>query len=1340
MKRLFTKLALLLIATTMSTGLLAQDMVLEYNTNLATGRTITLPLQGTVNVSINWGDGIIETVTTPGDKSHSYLSEGTYTVNISGTLSWFGKIGIVNDALVKVTSFGSLGLTSLSGAFYGTTNLEEVPATLPATITDLSHSFNETGKASIIGLDSWDVSYVTDMSFMFQLAYAFNHNIGSWDVSSVTNMLQMFYKASAFNQNIGSWNVSSVTNMQQTFYHASAFDQNIGDWDVGNVSAISAMFSGATLSMENYDALLIGWAALDLTNGLSFHGGNSTYSNGEAGTARGSIIDDDNWAITDGGIAPMDLVFNTTLGDGTEITLPLSGTVHVIINWGDGTAIEAVTSPGDKSHIYDDEGTYTVSISGTLNQFGSGSSYTNAEKLIRVTSFGGIGLTSLNGAFYGTTNLVEVPAALPASITNLSNAFEYTGRASISGLDSWDVSNVTDMSYMFSYADVFNQDIGNWDVSSVTDMSYMFHYAEAFNQDIGSWDVSIVTDMKHMLSVAIAFNQDIGSWDVSGVAGMHDMFNAAKVFNQNIGSWDVSNVTDMHNMFWGARAFNQDIGNWNVSNVTNMSLMFAIASAFNQDIGSWNMSKVNDIGEMFWGAGAFNQDIGSWDVSNVTDMGGMFRSASAFDQDIGNWNVSNVIDMGLMFYEAAAFNQDIGSWIVSNVTDMSGMFYTTAAFNQDIGNWDVSSVTDMQDMFYAANVFNQNIGSWIVSSVTDMNNMFNGASAFNQDIGTWNVSSVTDMHDMFNGASAFDQNIGNWNVSSVTDMSIMFRYAEAFNQDIGSWDVSNVTSFFGMFGEATLSTANYDALLIGWAALDLTNGLSFHGGNSTYSSGTAATARQSIIDDDGWTIIDGGLANYITWHGYSSSDWNTADNWNTNTVPTSTDNVIIPDVSGTSGNFPVISSGNGGASNNLTVDASATLTIESGGSLITEGAITNNGIIGVQREISESVWHLISAPNNVTTANTFPGNYLQTWDETSTTWSDISGTTTALTPAQGYRFWGNSVKSNLTFTGTPNTGDQSMVITFTEVAGNVHDGANLLGNPYPSSIDWSGLDDTWGAVYYYNGTAYVSWNAGTGSGSQFVPPMQGFFIVAAEAGTFELTNANRAHSNQAYYKSVKSNSIVLETVSENYTDKLHLNLDASASEYFDVKSDAYKFQSGTEELSELYSFAGDKILSIDSRPMCETIQLGFYNSEAGIYNIGISEIADLSEVSLEDTKENIFHDLTTGSYEFAWDITDDEKRFKLHLNSVGIEESRISESDILIYAADGQIFIKTGVETSASWRTSLMTVLDVMGRIVLEEYISGSGLTTMPVNLKTGVYLIALQSGNKVVTEKVFIK
>ena len=62
----------------------------------------------------------------------------------------------------------------------------------------------------------------------------------------------------------------------------------------------------------------------------------------------------------------------------------------------------------------------------------------------------------------------------------------------------------------------FNEDISKWDVSNVTTMEYMFSYALAFNGDLSSWDVSNVTTMKGMFLGASSFNlKNIETWDLS---------------------------------------------------------------------------------------------------------------------------------------------------------------------------------------------------------------------------------------------------------------------------------------------------------------------------------------------------------------------------------------------------------------------------------------------------------------------------------------------------------------------------------------------------------------------------------------------------------------------------------------------------------------------------------------------------------------------------------------------------------------------------------------------------------------------------------------------------------
>jgi surface protein len=203
-----------------------------------------------------------------------------------------------------------------------------------------------------------------------------------------------------------------------------------------------------------------------------------------------------------------------------------------------------------------------------------------------------------------------------------------------------------------------------WDVTNVTDMSHMFMDATSFNQPLNGWDTSAVTDMEGMFRDAGSFNQPLDGWDTSQVMDMEGMFMGATSFNQPINDWDTSQVTDMRGMFCGAESFNQPLG-WDTSKVTDMSGMFMDANSFNQPLG-WDTSKVTDMGYMFHGVTSFNQPIG-WDTSKVTDMRGMFRNARAFDNGGHPLTISTSLNLDYlphlqyqnMFHGAIAFTQRV---------------------------------------------------------------------------------------------------------------------------------------------------------------------------------------------------------------------------------------------------------------------------------------------------------------------------------------------------------------------------------------------------------------------------------------------------------------------------------------------------------------------------------------------------------------------------------------------------------------------------------------------------------------------------------------------------------
>lgn len=410
-----------------------------------------------------------------------------------------------------------------------------------------------------------------------------------------------------------------------------------------------------------------------------------------------------------------------------QITLSIKGTVNVQVDWGDGSALEAFTTEGDKRHTYVTSGIKTVTISGTLSHY-SGSPY----RLTKVLSWDGLGLTDLSYAFSRAEDLVEVPATLPSTVTDLSHMFEYALNFN-SPIGTWNTASVTNMQSMFSDARTFNQPIDSWNTAAVTNMGSMFNNAYNFNQPIGSWNASSVTNMRYMFATTYNFNQQIDSWNTSAVTNMEGMFYDAN-FNQPIGSWNTAAVTNMNGMFWRAENFNQPIGNWNTSAVTDMGLMFGGATVFNQPIGNWNTAAVTQMYSMFSSASAFNQPIGDWNTGSVTHMHKMFASATSFNQPIGSWNTSSVIRMDEMFTEAAVFNQPIGNWNTSSATDMRHMLSSATAFNQSLGTWNITNVTTMYYMLYNTSLCTDNydatLQGWSSQTVKSGVSFHGGSSTY----------------------------------------------------------------------------------------------------------------------------------------------------------------------------------------------------------------------------------------------------------------------------------------------------------------------------------------------------------------------------------------------------------------------------------------------------------------------------------------------------------------------------------------------------------------------------------------------------------------------------------
>ena len=313
--------------------------------------------------------------------------------------------------------------------------------------------------------------------------------------------------------------------------------------------------------------------------------------------------------------------WDTTQAGSASDTIVLPMTAGPTVDWGDGTIDTSNT------HTYASGGVYTVTIEGAVTTFRFNNSG-DKRKITDIRNWGTFDISN-TGVFMGCENMYVSALDSPTlSTINLQNTFRFCDSLADSNFNDWDVSSVSDMSYLFNDCKNLNVYIDDWDVSSVSSMTNMFQNSTGFSRNLNNWDASSVTMLDNFANGG-AFNGDISTWDVSSVTTMSGMFRSNTAFNQDLSAWVTTSLVIMDNIFYQASSYNSPMNNWDVSGVSNFQNVFSFASSFNQPIGNWDMaSSATRVDYMLRDADAFDQDISSWVVTSITNLGNFMVSAT----------------------------------------------------------------------------------------------------------------------------------------------------------------------------------------------------------------------------------------------------------------------------------------------------------------------------------------------------------------------------------------------------------------------------------------------------------------------------------------------------------------------------------------------------------------------------------------------------------------------------------------------------------------------------------------------------------------------------------------
>jgi surface protein len=172
----------------------------------------------------------------------------------------------------------------MDGLFYGCTLFDQsLNSWNVSKVTSMSNMFN-LANAFDEDLSEWNVSNVTNMFSMFSNCSKFNNSLQAWasKVGKVTNMSNMFNSSFLYNQPMVNWRTSKVTTMANMFSGATAFDQNIGSWNLSaciNLTNFMVDKTPSTFSATNLSAIYEGWVNNPLNDSLSISFGSARYLN-----------------------------------------------------------------------------------------------------------------------------------------------------------------------------------------------------------------------------------------------------------------------------------------------------------------------------------------------------------------------------------------------------------------------------------------------------------------------------------------------------------------------------------------------------------------------------------------------------------------------------------------------------------------------------------------------------------------------------------------------------------------------------------------------------------------------------------------------------------------------------------------------------------------------------------------------------------------------------------------------------------------------------------------------------------------------------------------------------
>ena len=450
-----------------------------------------------------------------------------------------------------------------------------------------------------------------------------------------------------------------------------------------------------------------------------------------------------------------------------------------------------------------------------------------------------------------------------------------------------------------------------------------------------------------------------------------------------------------------------------------------------------------------------------------------------------------------------------------------------------------------------------------------------------------------------------------------------------------------------------------------------------------------------------------------------------------------------------------------------------------------DGTGTGNVVskLSIQRYLPNSFgYRYITSPFQTCTVNafssyvnlgaSFPLFYSYDESKVGTGWVTYTTSTNALNPTAGYcaNFGTSMTPVTLNIPGLVTNGAISTGTLYNH--NNTYTlGFNLIGNPYPSPVDWNAASG-WtktnidNALYYFNpGTTdqytgayatYINGVSSDGIATNIIPAMQGLFIHVTNgsypvSGSLGFSNAVRVNNlSPAFHKETQSDTLEFLRLTAGYpgegiTDPAVIYFDNKATRNFDKEYDALKLMNTDLRIPNLYSVSGDTMrLSINSIPVpgdsIQTIPLGLRVTQDGWVEIKAHDIRmpDNLYVFLKDAGAGLIQDLSRNPlYRVNLVSGNYDGRFFIVFSKTDLRYKPGQDQDFYVYSSGGRLYVYLNLDQGEICN---LVINNMLGQSCYRQELSGNGYHELEPNLPDGMYVVSLYTNTEKKSKKIYIQ